>query len=177
MTPRALRTMTAASRHGRSTPRSRHAEITFSPLYRIHDRSTRRERPVNYTVGRIFVESCPRKAVCRSGWAEDLLVHRSLERVRGFLIYPSSVERILATRKVIVGTAYSTNPAFSGTDSSSRLVGHDIDLITVLVRGCLQPDYSKRRIAYDPAACNYAIRTYESSVHRAPRESHPPAST
>jgi ABC-type amino acid transport substrate-binding protein len=80
-----------------------------------------------------------------------------------FSVYSSNIERIAATRKVLVGTAYSANPSFSGMDSSSRHVGHDIDLIKILVEGCMEMSASSKRVVYAATACGNTIQAYNQN--------------
>jgi ABC-type amino acid transport substrate-binding protein len=79
-----------------------------------------------------------------------------------FSLYQSISQRILLTGRVLVGTAYSANPGFSGLDSASRLAGHDIDLIRLLIKGCLTRSPSLHTIDYDKKRCDDTIETYIS---------------
>ena len=54
-----------------------------------------------------------------------------------FSIYPTLLRRLAATETVRVGTSYSGNPRFANVDQTGRPAGHDIDLIRMMVEGCM----------------------------------------
>jgi hypothetical protein len=75
-----------------------------------------------------------------------------------FSIYPSEADRLLE-EGVLVGTVY-TNPNFSTVDEHGHASGHDIDLVRLLVWGCLKVNADEHTVAYDEELCSAATSLY-----------------
>jgi ABC-type amino acid transport substrate-binding protein len=81
---------------------------------------------------------------------------------QSFAVYPTELDRILRTRRLLIGTAVSADPSFSGRDISSRSIGHDIDLIEILVTGCITGDLSAGIVKYNKARCAAKVESYRT---------------
>ena len=108
--------------------------------------------------------------------ADDLTMNPVSEwsEYASFYVYPNVLSRFSASAPTaIVGTTSSDNVRFSTLDAEGSSSGHDIDLIRVLLEGCVSLSSDGSEIHYDSAACNtaasaytsYSIPVYESS-HR-----------
>jgi len=75
-----------------------------------------------------------------------------------FAIYPSLPDRV-DQRGVMVGTTYSDNVHFSTIGATGKPHGYDIDLINLVVEGCL--DLAAGRITYDSTQCYAAAQQYK----------------
>lgn len=74
-----------------------------------------------------------------------------------FEIYPNLAARVKKGR-LMVGTTYSDNVHFSSIQTDGMPAGHDIDLIRLLIGGCLlvRDDF----VAYDSGKCREAAAAY-----------------
>jgi ABC-type amino acid transport substrate-binding protein len=79
-----------------------------------------------------------------------------------FEIYPSIQERVLSTNVVQVGTTYTEDDTFSGRDRSGDPRGHDMDLIELLVRGCLKR--IENDTLFDAGQCDANMQVYRKST-------------
>lgn len=92
---------------------------------------------------------------------EDNLVSEWSE-YGSFSFYPSLMRRMTHTRRVILGTTYSDNVHFSSIDASGNHRGHDVDLLRILVQGCLAI-VSRDMITFDDARCSKTTADYLDS--------------
>jgi ABC-type amino acid transport substrate-binding protein len=76
-----------------------------------------------------------------------------------FSFYPSLISRITYTKRVTVGTTYSDNVNFSSVDATGNHKGHDVDLIRIMVEGCLSI-FNSSTIAFDDSRCDGTVRAY-----------------
>lgn len=74
---------------------------------------------------------------------------------RKFTFFSSRKRRIRATDEIIVGTQFSQDTPFSRVGDDGRPSGFDMDLIRVLVEGCLLNDGGKVR--FDKTSCQSAV--------------------
>jgi ABC-type amino acid transport substrate-binding protein len=79
-----------------------------------------------------------------------------------FSVYSSLFQR-LKTRAVLVGTSFSDNEHFSTVDSRGRPSGHDIDLIRLLVEGCISISEEGDEIRYDAPKCYASAAAYRDA--------------
>jgi len=82
---------------------------------------------------------------------------------RAFTIYPTIKDRILRTGKVLVGTTYAEDLRFSRLGSQGKPEGHDIDLIRILVEGCLSIKGDGKVIRFDRTECERAVTRYQGN--------------
>jgi ABC-type amino acid transport substrate-binding protein len=80
-----------------------------------------------------------------------------------FSFYPSLMRRMTRTRRVILGTTYSDNVHFSSIDPSGNHRGHDVDLLRILVEGCLAIVNSEQ-ITFDDSRCTNTTAAYLDSA-------------
>jgi ABC-type amino acid transport substrate-binding protein len=92
---------------------------------------------------------------------EDNLVSEWSE-YGSFSFYPSLMRRMTHTHRVILGTTYSDNVHFSSIDASGNHRGHDVDLLQILVEGCLAI-VSPELIAFDDGRCTKTTAAYLDS--------------
>jgi ABC-type amino acid transport substrate-binding protein len=87
-----------------------------------------------------------------------------------FSFYSSLDKRVITTKNVLVGTTSSVNLKFSSLDTDGNHQGYDIDLIRLLVEGCLSVDgkvaplqhnrNGDAAIIFDDDRCDLAERSY-----------------
>lgn len=75
---------------------------------------------------------------------------------RKFTLFPSRIQRVRTTHEILVGTGFLQNLPFSRTGSDGKPTGFEIDLVKMLVKGCLVED--ARGIHYDREQCTKAVR-------------------
>lgn len=76
-----------------------------------------------------------------------------------FSVYSTLFQRI-KHRTVLVGTTFADNEHFSTVDSQGKPSGHDIDLIKLLVEGCIVIIPDKKELRYEPLLCDAAAAAY-----------------
>jgi ABC-type amino acid transport substrate-binding protein len=79
-----------------------------------------------------------------------------------FEIYPSIQARVVATHTVLVGTTYTEDDNFSGRGDDGRARGHDIDLVELLVRGCIAQQGDET--VFDGRRCDPNVDVYLMNV-------------
>lgn len=99
---------------------------------------------------------------------EDNLVSEWSE-YGSFSFYPSLMSRMTHTGRVILGTTYSDNVHFSSIDASGNHRGHDVDLLRILVEGCLAI-VSTESITFDDNRCTKTTAAYLDSEDKDPGE-------
>jgi ABC-type amino acid transport substrate-binding protein len=85
-----------------------------------------------------------------------------------FSYHRSLLNRVTATKNVLVGTTYSDNVNFSSLDPNGEHVGHDVDLVQLLVEGCLL--INRDVVTFHDAGCQDAVADYKSFVDNCRRE-------
>jgi ABC-type amino acid transport substrate-binding protein len=76
-----------------------------------------------------------------------------------FTVYPSIKQRIIKTNAVHVGTNFLQDTWFSRRGLGGEPEGHDIDLIRLIVQGCMRKDEQKGA-KYDAASCKLAVADF-----------------
>jgi len=84
-----------------------------------------------------------------------------------FTVYPTIKQRIVATHKVLVGTNFVQDTAFSRRAKNGEAEGFDMDLIRVIVEGCLDRDEQKG-VAYNETRCKNAVDKYIVNYEKSP---------
>jgi ABC-type amino acid transport substrate-binding protein len=79
-----------------------------------------------------------------------------------FEIYPTIQKRVLATNSILVGTTYSEDDTFSGRAKDGKPHGHDMDLIELLVRGCIKR--TGKDTLFDDKMCDANITSYMNNI-------------
>ena len=87
---------------------------------------------------------------------------------RAFTIYPTIKDRILRTGKVLVGTTYAEDLRFSRLGSQGKPEGHDIDLIKILVEGCLSFKGDSKSLRFEQPECQKAVTRYQDNRRYVP---------
>jgi len=95
---------------------------------------------------------------------------RSWSLFRKVTLYPSTLARTMATREILVGTRFIQDIPFSRVAESGQPTGFDMDLINVLVEGCLVFD-SSRGMRYDAAACKTSVNIALGNMRNGGRSS------
>lgn len=85
-----------------------------------------------------------------------------------FSYYNSLLDRVKTTKNVLVGTTYSDNVNFSSLDPNGEHVGHDVDLIRLLVEGCLL--IKNDLVTFNDLGCQDAVRDYKDFVDECRKE-------
>jgi ABC-type amino acid transport substrate-binding protein len=79
---------------------------------------------------------------------------------RALAIYASIRKRIKSSNRVLVGTTYAEDERFSRLGDDGMPEGHDIDLIRVLIEGCLEKNPALSDLEFNQIACNDAVKQY-----------------
>ncbi len=75
-----------------------------------------------------------------------------------FSFYRTRRERITKMGRVLVGTSYAGDPRFSSIDGHGHNTGYDMDLIRLLVDGCV--DFTPSGVTYDENHCQTEVSDY-----------------
>lgn len=99
----------------------------------------------------------------RSSTGEDMYDSDRISdwsQYRAFSIFPTIRDRVMKSKRVLVGTTYTEDVRFSTLGSGGQAEGHDIDLIRILVEGCLTANDALYTLDFDQDACRNTIDQY-----------------
>jgi ABC-type amino acid transport substrate-binding protein len=89
---------------------------------------------------------------------------------RMFTVFPSIRDRIRTTGNILVGTTYSEDARFSTIGEDGYPRGNDVDLIQVLIEGCLTLTGVEQWPLFDARACRDAVSQYKDHYVRSERD-------